>query len=64
VCEGGAAVLWIGPTADTEVLARVARRLGGELDELRDGIAVLRKVEPTPDGFPRRVGVARKRPLT
>lgn len=63
VREGGAAVLWIGPTADAGVLARVARRLGGELDELRDGIAVLRKVEPTPDGFPRRVGVARKRPL-
>jgi 16S rRNA (guanine527-N7)-methyltransferase len=63
VREGGAAVLWLGPTADTDVLARVARRLGGELDDLRDGIAVLRKVEPTPDGFPRRVGVARKRPL-
>lgn len=63
VSEGGAAVLWLGPSADTDVLARVARRLGGELDEFRDGIAVLRKVEPTPDGFPRRVGVARKRPL-
>ena len=63
VREGGAAFLWLGPKADTEVLARVARRLGGELADLRDGIAVLRKVEPTPDGFPRRVGVARKRPL-
>lgn len=63
VREGGAAVLWLGPTADTDVLARVARMLGGELDDLCDGIAVLRKVEPTPDGFPRRVGVARKRPL-
>jgi 16S rRNA (guanine527-N7)-methyltransferase len=63
VREGGAAVLWIGPTADLDVLARVARRLGGELADLRGGLAVLRKVEPTPDGFPRRVGAARKRPL-
>jgi hypothetical protein len=25
---------------------------------------VLRKLGPTPDGFPRRTGVARKRPLS
>jgi len=31
--------------------------------ELRDGFLVLRKTGPTPAGFPRRVGVARKRPL-
>ena len=28
-----------------------------------DGFLVIRKTGPTPDGFPRRVGVAKKRPL-
>jgi 16S rRNA (guanine527-N7)-methyltransferase len=59
----GAVVLWVGPTADTARVARVAQRLGGELAEERDGLLVLRKLRPTPEGFPRRTGVARKRPL-
>jgi 16S rRNA (guanine527-N7)-methyltransferase len=59
---GGAAVLWVGPTADAGRVARVATQLGGELEE-EDGFFVLRKVAPTPPGFPRRAGVARKRPL-
>jgi len=63
VRPGGAAVLWIGPTADTARVARVAERVGGELTEDRDGLLVLRKLRPTPEGFPRRTGVARKRPL-
>ena len=56
VREGGVVVLWVGPTADTERVARVAEQLGGELAESRDGLLVLRKVRPTPDGFPRRTG--------
>jgi 16S rRNA (guanine527-N7)-methyltransferase len=61
---GGAAVLWVGPTADAAHVARVAERLGGALDEDGPaGLFVLRKLEPTPAGFPRRAGVARKRPL-
>jgi 16S rRNA (guanine527-N7)-methyltransferase len=61
---GGAAVLWVGPTADAANVSRVAERLGGRLDESGpDGLLVLRKLEPTPPGFPRRTGVARKRPL-
>jgi 16S rRNA (guanine527-N7)-methyltransferase len=60
---GGAAILWVGPTADTEHVARVAAQLGGTLDEGPPGLLVLRKLAPTPPGFPRRVGVARKRPL-
>jgi len=60
---GGAAILWVGPTADVARVARVAERLGGELTEEGDGLLVLRKLEPTPPGFPRRTGVARKRPL-
>lgn len=63
VREGGAVVLWIGPSVDTERVSRVAGLVGGELAESRDGLMVLRKVRPTPDGFPRRTGVASKRPL-
>ena len=63
VREGGAAVLWVGETADAARVARVAAQLGAELADDRDGLLVLRKVRPTPDGFPRRTGVARKRPL-
>jgi 16S rRNA (guanine527-N7)-methyltransferase len=63
VRPGGAAVLWVGPTADSGLVARVAEQLGAELAEERDGLLVLHKVQPTPEGFPRRTGVARKRPL-
>ena len=63
VRPGGAVVLWVGPSVDTERVARVAEQVGGELAEFRDGLLVLRKVRPTPQGFPRRTGVAKKRPL-
>ena len=63
VRPGGAAVLWLGPSADLGVVATVAARVGGGEPELRDGLVVVRKVAPTPAGFPRRVGVAKKRPL-
>src|SRR2546423_2879388 len=60
---GGAVVLWIGETADVERVARVAEQVGGELSDEHEGLLVLRKVRHTPAGFPRRTGVARKRPL-
>ena len=60
---GGAVILWLGPTADLARVEAVSRRLGGGAPELDDGLVVLPKVEPTPPGFPRRAGVARKRPL-
>ncbi|MHB8469498.1 MAG: RsmG family class I SAM-dependent methyltransferase [Gaiellaceae bacterium] len=63
VRPGGAAVLWLGPSADLEAVARVSLRLGGGPPEERDGLVVLPKLEPTPAGFPRRAGVAKKRPL-
>lgn len=63
VREGGAALLWLGRTADLAALGRASAQLGGGEPELHDGIAVLRKVAPTPPGFPRRPGVAKKRPL-
>jgi 16S rRNA (guanine527-N7)-methyltransferase len=64
VAPGGAAILWVGPTADLERVAVVASRLAAEPASAREGFAVLRKVGPTPPGFPRRTGVARKRPLS
>jgi 16S rRNA (guanine527-N7)-methyltransferase len=63
VRPGGAAVLWVGPSADVERVAQVAEQLGAAPPEERDGLLVIRKVGPTPPGFPRRPGVARKRPL-
>lgn len=63
VRAGGAAVLWLGPSADTAALAAVAARLAARLESESEGLVVLRKLGPTPPGFPRRVGVARKRPL-
>jgi 16S rRNA (guanine527-N7)-methyltransferase len=63
VAPGGAAVLFAGETAETERVAEVAARLAGELEESPPGFLVLRKVGSTPPGFPRRPGVARKRPL-
>ena len=63
VRPGGVAVLWLGPSADLEQLARAAGQLGGGAPETRAGLTLVPKVEPTPNGFPRRPGVARKRPL-
>jgi 16S rRNA (guanine527-N7)-methyltransferase len=63
VREGGAVVLWVGPSAETEPVARTAGRIAGELVEHADGFLVLRKTGPTPAGFPRRPGRAKKRPL-
>jgi 16S rRNA (guanine527-N7)-methyltransferase len=63
VRPGGAAVLWVGPAIDIERLSRVAERLAGGRVAERSGLAVVPKIGPTPPGFPRRVGVARKRPL-
>jgi 16S rRNA (guanine527-N7)-methyltransferase len=63
VRSGGAAVLWLGPSADLTAIARVSERLGGGPPQERDGLVVVPKVAPTPAGFPRRVGVAKKRPL-
>jgi len=63
VRSGGLAILWAGPSAEPERVAAVATRLGGELVDGPPGLLVVRKLEPTPPGFPRRTGVARKRPL-
>jgi 16S rRNA (guanine527-N7)-methyltransferase len=63
VRPGGAVVLWLGPSADLSAVARAAEQVGGGEPEDREGLVVVRKLTPTPAGFPRRVGVAKKRPL-
>ena len=68
VAPGGAAILYAG-TPD-EALGGVAARLAAAPPEIhpvagsdRRTLLVLRKTGPTPAGFPRRPGLARKRPL-
>jgi 16S rRNA (guanine527-N7)-methyltransferase len=73
--EGGLLVAWKGrrrPDEELE-LERAAERLGMEpLEVLHVGpyagsrhrhIHVVRKVAPTPEGLPRRPGMAKKRPF-
>ena len=63
VRSGGAVLLYVGPSVDLEAVARVAERVGGGAPTLERGLVVVPKVAPTPPGFPRRPGMARKRPL-
>lgn len=63
VYDGGAVVIWVGPTADVGRVATAAGSLAGEIIESRAGFLVIRKIGPTPPGFPRRPGMAKKRPL-
>lgn len=63
VRPGGAAILWVGPTADADRVRRVAEQLAAEPTASPQGFLVLRKTGPTPPGFPRRPGMAKKRPL-
>jgi 16S rRNA (guanine527-N7)-methyltransferase len=63
VRPAGIAVLWVGETVDVAAVERVAALLGAAREESEPGLLVLRKLVPTPPGFPRRVGIAKKRPL-
>lgn len=63
VRPGGGVVLYVGPAADVAAVAVVAARVGGGVPERHDGVIVIPKAGPTPPGFPRRPGMARKRPL-
>jgi 16S rRNA (guanine527-N7)-methyltransferase len=63
VRPGGVAILWVGPSVEAARVGRAAGHLAGELVESPPGFLVLEKVGPTPEGFPRRPGMARKRPL-
>jgi 16S rRNA (guanine527-N7)-methyltransferase len=68
VSPGGVAILYAGEIEQD--LAGVAERLGGGAPTTvfvpgteRRRLVVVRKESPTPAGFPRRAGAARKRPL-
>lgn len=63
VWPGGIAILWVGETAELEHVSRVAKHLASRLEDGPEGLLVLRKLGPTPPGFPRRPGMAKKRPL-
>jgi 16S rRNA (guanine527-N7)-methyltransferase len=63
VAPGGAAVLWVGRDVNLDHVRRVAQRLGGVVERDLDGVTVVRKLNATPAGFPRRPGMAKKRPL-
>ena len=63
VRKGGAVILWLGESADLARLEAVSEQLGGGVPVPHEGLAVLPKIAPTPPGFPRRAGVAKKRPL-
>jgi 16S rRNA (guanine527-N7)-methyltransferase len=67
VRPGGHLVLWTG-TIDRAALERAAAELAAEVVEERQTgdrrrLVVLRKLAPTPERFPRRTGVAARRPL-
>ena len=68
VAVGGSAILYTGQPGSG--LERVASRLGGGMPLVqavpgseRRRLVVVEKLEPTPGEFPRRPGVAKKRPL-
>ncbi|MDQ3672317.1 MAG: 16S rRNA (guanine(527)-N(7))-methyltransferase RsmG [Actinomycetota bacterium] len=63
VRPGGIAILWTGETASPEQVAVVASHLFAGVESDENGLLVLRKLGPTPTGFPRRAGMAKKRPL-
>ena len=63
VREGGLVVLWVGESVEPDRVAAVAARIGGRLEPSPAGLLAIRKTAPTPPGFPRQTGVAKKRPL-
>ncbi len=68
VRPGGRLVIWAGET-DAGAVERAALAVGGALDRLepapgdRRSFVVVAKTEATPERFPRRPGMAAKRPL-
>ena len=64
VAPGGRAILWLGRSAVPADVAPAAAALGGALVESGTaGLLVVEKRTATPERFPRRPGVAARRPL-
>jgi 16S rRNA (guanine527-N7)-methyltransferase len=67
VRPGGHSLLWVAH-ADTGEAAEAAGQLAAEIDSMTPtggsrALLLVRKLAPTPERFPRRPGVARRRPL-
>ena len=60
---GGRAVLWSREAADEELAFAAAALAGRVLVPECPGVLVIEKLAPTPERFPRRPGMAAKRPL-
>jgi hypothetical protein len=56
-------VLFVGPSADLNAVSKAAAEVAAEVEASPGGFVVLRKTGPTPERFPRRPGMAKKRPL-
>ena len=63
VAPAGRAILFVGPSVDEAAVGSAAAELAAELEDAPAGFLLLRKTGPTPERFPRRPGMARKRPL-
>jgi 16S rRNA (guanine527-N7)-methyltransferase len=63
VAPAGRAILFVGPSVDEAAVGTAAAELAAELEDAPAGFLLLRKTGPTPERFPRRPGMARKRPL-
>ena len=63
VRDGGLVVLWVGESAEPERVASGRRAARWRARAAPAGLLAIRKTGPTPPGFPRRTGVAKKRPL-
>jgi 16S rRNA (guanine527-N7)-methyltransferase len=63
VAPGGRAILFVGPSVDEAAVVRAAAEIAAEIEDAPAGFLLLRKTAPTPERFPRRPGMARKRPL-
>jgi len=65
VAPAGRVILWLGQSATPGAVVPAASALGGALIESGTaGLLVLEKRERTPDRFPRRPGVAARRPIS
>jgi 16S rRNA (guanine527-N7)-methyltransferase len=67
VRPGGHVLLWVA-NADVAELGEVARQMAAEIGPVTAtggarALLLVRKLRPTPERFPRRPGVARRRPL-
>jgi 16S rRNA (guanine527-N7)-methyltransferase len=64
VAPGGRVILWLGRSALADDVAAAAAALGGALVESSaPGLLIVEKRTPTPERFPRRPGVAARRPI-